>query len=805
MARVRRCDPPLRTRVSRRTLACGLTLVLISGACTGVADAPPTTTIPPPPDEPLVISGGLSGARYDQTPVNVMQLSPRATVTSDTSIESGQIEVSFSAGELIVRPAWSSESLRVRLPGQEVNLLADATMVSTERTEEGATISMTGSNAWAVFSATASVFDGAPDLVRWTLDVQPAAEYKASSPGLDVQLSADLPFTVLVDRAPMAAPQIMVESKGLDATVLYWEDLTSLNAFHQVARVTPASTPTRERNRFGSRLDSSDLRQIPVGMTVRIVDSFAVITRGVSLDEAALTDRYVGAVATVYRRISKPRDPLPDWFAVGALGPLNNDQGIQDLAIESLLDVDAWVTIDEKPYLRAYWGDTRESAEAITQLDVLSALLRYDSRSPTSELIISRLRQTIPDFFEPTIGPRGMFVNSGPIGSVPPQQRGDTWYELGHAIKVAEIALRTGDIELTRYARDSADTWINFAEFFDYEFPQFYRFARPPDITWSGTGREPDAAGGYAYLMLLVQDLTGDVRYGKQAERSLLSISGRDYLFGYAYETHMTAATLLAAMRLYARTDDPRFLDPFNLALANLLRLSWIWEADYGHMLDETDPEWLSDEWWNLAPRRRTFFGLSPTQRGAVITPKEQYEAWLLVAETLRVGRGKLSPDVELLLSEFYAQTLITTPTALPPLLDVESVTTNPRAYPTVQSTNPALWIPLEDMRDGWDLHGAIGQQIYGGGMPIAMAAESVVEVAPGALVYSSYPVVALAAETFTVAGLPSTFAMIRTTGIDVVSPVLTGDRAPVACGTALCFVVPGGTTVQFRLRAGAP
>ena len=222
-------------------------------------------------------------------------------------------------------------------------------------------------------------------------------------------------------------------------------------------------------------------------------------------------------------------------------------------------------------------------------------------------------------------------------------------------------------------------------------------------------------------------------------------------------------------------------------------------------MLDETDTEWLSEEWWDLEPRRRTFFGLSPTQRGAVITPKEQYEAWLLIAETLRVGRGRLSPNVELLLSEFYAQTLITTPTALPPLLDVESVTTNPRAYPTVQSTNTALWIPLEDMRDGWDLHGAIGQQIYGAGMPIAMAAESVVEIAPGALVYSSYPVVGMTPDTFTVAGLPSTLAMIRTTGIDVISPVLAGDRTPVRCGTALCFVVPGGATVGFRLLAGTP
>jgi hypothetical protein len=36
----------------------------------------------------------------------------------------------------------------------------------------------------------------------------------------------------------------------------------------------------------------------------------------------------------------------------------------------------------------------------------------------------------------------------------------------------------------------------------------------------------------------------------------------------------------------------------------------------------------------------RTFFGLNPTQQSAVITAKEQYEAWIYLTETLQRCMG---------------------------------------------------------------------------------------------------------------------------------------------------------------------
>lgn len=28
------------------------------------------------------------------------------------------------------------------------------------------------------------------------------------------------------------------------------------------------------------------------------------------------------------------------------------------------------------------------------------------------------------------------------------------------------------------------------------------------------------------------------------------------------------------------------------------------------------------------------------------------------------------------------------------------------------------LWVPLEDLHDGWESHGEVGQEVYGAGLP---------------------------------------------------------------------------------------
>jgi hypothetical protein len=338
----------------------------------------------------------------------------------------------------------------------------------------------------------------------------------------------------------------------------------------------------------------------------------------------------------------------------------------------------------------------------------------------------------------------------------------------------------------------SGETWIDFARTADYRFPQFYSFD-----TWQGTGLEPDVGGGYAYFMMLLHQMTGESHFLDEARNALQALDG--YGFRLSYETHMTAITAAAAARLYEIEPDPLYLDIVNRAVANLMRLSWIWESDYGSLKEDEDAPPGSLDWWQGPVRQRTFFGLNPTQQSAAITAKEQYEAWIYLLETLHRLHGQLDPTVEKLITEFAKHTLLTIPRSLPVFLPPESVTIHPAAYETVTENVLSLMIPLEDLRDGWDISGAIGQEVYGAGMAPALAALALVEVTPGVVLYSGYPVVAIDGQEVTFAGIAGTHAPVAVTGITTVLDAAGLEVDTVSCGTAVCFMAEGGGIYQLE------
>jgi hypothetical protein len=295
--------------------------------------------------------------------------------------------------------------------------------------------------------------------------------------------------------------------------------------------------------------------------------------------------------------------------------------------------------------------------------------------------------------------------------------------------------------------------------------------------------------------MLLLHELTGEGRYLDQARNALHALGG--YGFRLTYESHMTALTAAAAARLYEVEPDPLYLSVVNRAVANLMRLSWIWECDYGWMKVAEEELPADARWGAFIPR--TFFGLNPTQQSAVITAKEQYEAWVYLTETLQRTHGELDPTVEKLVAEFVKHTLLTVPFSLPPFLPPGAATEHPAAYETVTENDLSLFIPLEDLRDGWDVSGAIGQEVYGAGMAPTMAALSLVEVAPGLVVYSGYPVVKVEGTTVTFAGVPGMYTPVVLVGVQAVQDAEGQPVGAEPCGVALCFQAQGGGTYRLR------
>jgi hypothetical protein len=665
--------------------------------------ASPTQEIFPSPQLYLALDSPVLRRAVEPTPA-IEVFDDRRIV-----IHMGDFQAVFGEGiffdALVVRHPGAETALALRPLGRELNLLrtVDEVRPTAELGDSG--VRLTGRDEWVGYDLLLENYLYNPGLLHYQVVIEPHAQLPSGLVELEWQFvdsntgeetAANMEF--FAERASFAAPMFYGYSATLDATLLYWFDLTRINPFIEVTRYGPAGTAGHRGRSFGHTLTSSDLRKLPTGESLVLYDAYLYVTPGRAADESAMFNNYLQQTSDIYDLIAKPEISLPDW---------------QALARETLTDLDdpaTWVELNGKRYWRAYVSDTRQSAEAITQLDVGLGAARFAARYGVEQATrIAQLAEaTLEDFYNPRFG---LVQNSGPLAVTGNQGRGDTWYELGHVLKMAEWGLLGSDVA-AELALRSADAWMDYAHTADYRFHRFYSFPDPdnPDAAWQGSEREPDASGAYAYYMLLLHELTGEERFLQEATAAVEALAGNGFFL--AYETHITAQAAAACARLWQLTGDPHYLALSYGSIANLVRLAWVWEVDYGPAAEAT-----------------TFWGLNPTQRSGVITPKEQYEAWIYLDEYLRLTHGAVDPSVEKLIAEFLKYTLATLAYTLPPVAPEGVVTENPSAYSTVAENRLDLYIPLEDMRDSWGTWGAIGQQVYGAGMAPTLAALSYLEV----------------------------------------------------------------------------
>lgn len=772
-----------------------LVLLGLLVACQGADDQPaatPTTSNPEPeasavpatavPEESAAEGVEAVPARtYQRFPAPLIPRSETAAATLSVTDagtvegETGEFRIAFGEGALadaiVVSREGQPTGMALRPLGPELNLLANATAVEM-LDEEGETgVRLAGTGPWGPFELRLWVYPNNPGLLRYRVDVEPtdavpngatALEWQFVDPTTGEEAPADL--TNLAERATFAAPAFYSYAAAMDATLLYWLDLTSLNPFIEATRYGPSNTAGRQGRTFGHNLTPSDLRDLQPGNAVTLYDSYIYLAPAEPADEPAMFLRYLQQVGDIYDLLNKPEAVLPDWQTLGA-------QTLTDLD-----DPDTWVELNGKRYWRAYVADTRQSAEAITQLDVGLGAARYAARYDDEQArhIADLAEATLEDFYNPRFG---LVQNSGPLAVSGDQGRGDTWYELGHVLKLAEWGLLGSEVAADLALR-SAPAWMEYGHAVEYSFHQFYNFPNPdnPEQAWQGSGREPDSAGGYAYYMLLLHELTGDAQYLDEAVAAVETLQGHGFLL--AYETHSTAQSAAALARLWQITGETRYLDLSYAAVANLVRLSWVWEMDYGPAADAV-----------------TFWGLNPTQASGVITPKEQYEVWIYLDEYLRLTHGTIDASAEKLVAEFLKYSLVTASYSLPPLAPFPNVSDTPSAYTTVAANRLDLTIPLEDVRDSWGTWGTIGQEVYGAGLAPTFAALAYDEVAPGVTVYSGYPPVAVEGESFTLAGPTGYGTPLQLSGATL------GEDDGQPCGEALCYTVGGGEAVTFGPR----
>lgn len=604
----------------------------------------------------------------------------------------GGFRISFTAktGIISIARKGKKASLHMReLSGaKKLNVLADTNKVK----RSGSTWTLSGRSTWTDFTAQVSLPQSAPGLVHVAVTLKPRKDAPSIRLLPDVRL-AGAPASSLKEWAPappVAGTSIFLSSAALDSSILYLADLTALGPYFERTNSggsqsnfsypragTDGSLVGRQEAAFGYVPPPASIGNLPHGKATRVIDSYLILMPSVPKDEASMSDTYLRLLGTVFQALPKPTVPVADWQALGRQ------------AAADLNDPANWVTVGGKEYLRSYVSDTRAAPELITQAGVLAGVLAYEKRYGVTLPIEARLEKVLASFYDPAFHT----VKNGLGRGGDPHE--ESWYYIGNLISLLQAA-QNGSGEARSLLLDSAGVAVALAHVNGYEFPQNFSFT---NLSGGNSGTQPDVAGGYAWLMLGLYDLTGTTAYLDEAKAAIAHIPGKG--FDLTYETQMTGYAASAAQRLYSMTADATYHNAALLALTNLFHVTRLWDCTYGRC--------------RTASGYHTYFGVNILPWGNYIAMLEQYGAWLGIREYAHYAPNDPA-YLHVLVQAFISVTPSMMQYALPPRLPSGTVPSTPGLYDFVPHNNLGWAIPIEDLRTGETVSGSIGQEIYGAG-----------------------------------------------------------------------------------------
>lgn len=521
-------------------------------------------------------------------------------------------------------------------------------------------------------------------------DIHPLGPGRVLEPNGALHFSQDGPAAGLLFLAPA------LEAGG---SLLYLQNFTSLNRFFEQTHTSPTEAVGGDGAELGFALPAST-RPLRPDEEVCISDGFVAFTPEVPDTQAGRARLFMDLLAALYLQLPRPAPRYHDW-------PWLVRRSLADLVHSPAAGTD----VEGQRFLRSYAWASKYPPESMVQLAVLIPLLEYQDWANEKTPLADELIAGLGDFFDEE---RGMVVRwrvgdrSGLDGDQPHANPGvmDSWYLFHPLLNLAQLAAR-GNAEAKMLFIRSLDFIVHAAHHFDYRWPVMHdmdTLAPTAQESRPDLRRELDVAGLYASVMLLARDLTGDARYFDEAVRAARSLEGVG--FDMLYQANNTTFGAGALTRLFAETGDALFRDLADVCLAALFARMWLWDCDYG-----------------VARHYSTFFGVEPVQRAPYIAAYEQAEVSAGLQEYLRAAGEGARPSVRLLVAELVRYSLdlgwYFYPHALPAAILHEQ--TDAAARETNGWIERELALPLEDLYDGWQKPGKVGQEVYGAGSCFAL------------------------------------------------------------------------------------
>jgi hypothetical protein len=508
--------------------------------------------------------------------------------------------------------------------------------------------------------------------------------------------------------------------KPKSGSILYFQNLTALNEYAQATETSLGNVVGGTWPEVGFALPPTKDKPIPADKKLVISDAFIALDPENPVDEMAASKQFLNLLADVYLQLPKPATEFHAWTDIV-------NKGLEDLQNSH----GCWSHGAGQDYLNAYVADYATPPELMVQLAVLLPLTDYYDWCKTELPAIKKIQNGLDAFYNKDLGTVVRFLPAladeldGSEEQLKPNVM-DSWYLHHPLLNLGRLAIR-GDKQGKKLFLNSLDFTIKVARHFNYEWPVFYNMDTLEVIkaeTQQGKGGEKDVAGLYALVMLHAWELTKENKYLLEAKKAAKTLQGKS--FELFYQANNTAFSANAMLWLYKETKDNVYLDLAYLCLANIFKNFQLWECNYGYAKDYA-----------------TFFAMFPLNDAPYTAAYEEQEVFAAMHNFLLYAEDEeLLPSANLLIPEFIRYILNRAAYYYPPNLPKEMLSEEV----TKGQVDQKLWIAIEDIHDGWEKSGAVGQEVYGAGVAFGIVPRHYYQVSgEDFLIYLDYPTASFA------------------------------------------------------------
>lgn len=470
---------------------------------------------------------------------------------------------------------------------------------------------------------------------------------------------------------------------------LYFQDLTSIGAYNQQTETSCADTVGGNWPEIGFALPPSKEKALQKGKETVISDAYLIFDKAPK-NEGAMGLQYLDLLSKIYLQLPRRHSKYQPWPEI--LG-----KGLHDL----IHNPACWSQVNGHSYLNAYACDYATPPEIMVQLAVLLPLQDYIEWGAHRLEVMQKIMEGLPAFYNEELKtimrwhPAVADKMEGEEEQKKPMIM-DSWYLHHPLLNLSRLALK-GNKAAEQLFLDSLEFAITVAHHFDYQWPVFYNMKTLEVIkaeTKPGAGGERDVPGLYAHVMLQAWELTRKKRYLAEAEKAAAKLKGLG--FDLFYQANNTSFSAGAMFRLFTETGKKKYLDLTYLCLANIFKNVHLWECNYGY-----------------GKNFSSFFSLFPLNDAPYTAVYEEQEVFCALHDFLLLADGfDLPAAVSLLIAEYVRHLVDRAVYYYPPMLPKEMLADKPK----IGEVDPNLWIALEDMQDGWEKCGQVGQEVYGAG-----------------------------------------------------------------------------------------